>query len=175
MADELPRGIPSDMGFEVVATQNIDNAVVFTYLTSDVPTRTECLFVKVVEPSSKAVKTYVHYHNQFFHARKDATVPVVLVYDLRESGTPSMEFVSTVVEMHKPLKNVYEKVLLCSVVFVTSEVIERLINGMFGALYTPTKPVRVITKEADMTEFVDRIRHHEEVPKYSTVSSNLMT
>ena len=72
------------------------------------------------------------------------------------------------IEMHKLLYPTYAEDLLLTAIVVNSEHVKSLINGVFKMLYTPCRPVRIVTTPDDMVAFAKMVHSGECTEMYTS-------
>jgi hypothetical protein len=107
----------------------------------------------VTTATATVITNYIEAHNDIL-----ATVPVtgrrnlVLVYDTRRGRfTDFMEVIQPFVRLHQGLKDVYADRLVCTMILVDNELISNVINFILTSLYSPTRPLRMITRNFKAT------------------------
>ena len=106
-------------------------------------------------PSDEEVGGLVRFHEGFVSPREKKGARFSYVYDLRDiDSPPSMDLMSKVADFHKGHRETYVRLLGCSCLLVSSPAVRTLINWVFTALFTPTRPVQLCCTDEDASLFL---------------------
>lgn len=135
---------------------------------------TEALVVSVTAIDEESVQLYCKLHKAWVHhrsKRKDSN-KYLFIYDLRDnevtqSAVEMMTLLKQKIQMHQDLIPVYEKKLLCTAILINSESIKKMINGIFQFMYTPCRPVRLITSSNDFLAYIASVHSGAKVEMFA--------
>lgn len=85
---------------------------------------------------------------------------LLLVYDLSGCDCDMHDLpssVSKIVTVHRELKSVYARVLLCCVILVSNNRMVEMLNFVFKNLYTPVRPIRVFQNGSEIRDAISQM------------------
>jgi hypothetical protein len=109
-----------------------------------------CLLVEVSRATDDNVRRYCEFHEAFMSSVADDG-RLMLVYDLR--GAVADDWSTTLlpfIRLHSLLRERYKSTLRCTYILINSTALQMLINGLLSTVYTPTRPVHIVTDPAEI-------------------------
>lgn len=104
-----------------------------------------CLLVEVTRATDDNVRRYCEIHAEYMSCVSDDG-RLMLVYDLR--GAVADDWSTTLlpfIRLHNSFRERYKVALRCTYIIINSTTLQFLINTLFSTVYTPARPVHIIT------------------------------
>lgn len=144
-----------DDRFKLEQSKDMDLVQVQVYATAHKKCR-RAIYVKFSRVTSDAVSEYCEQHKKIMTQLQDSTSrDFFLLYDLRGIlDTNYTAVAQQFIELHSPLRKMYDTRLLLTLIVIDNETMCTLLNYIFTELYVPTRPLRIMSSQDNVAEFV---------------------
>lgn len=117
---------------------------------------TDAIVVEV--QTASGVSEYISFHRKFVEHRDKTSRPFLMCFDLRHAkDIANLDLAKDFMAMHSELGEVYKRLLVCTVVVTSNDVLRIFINGVLTTLYKPSRPVRFVKTPEDARAFVSAV------------------
>lgn len=113
-----------------------------------------CLHTRCTLATAENIEKYCRFHSEFMRdvlAEHTHRARFYLLYDLR--GAATSELRSTLVpfvQLHNRFREEYKRVLIGTAIIINNGTLQMLLNGIFSTVYTPARPVRILTSPDEL-------------------------
>lgn len=145
-----------DERFRLERQEDLGSVILYTYVTSTHRKVRRAICFKFLEVTKESVRNYAAAHRKLMEELKDSdSRDFFFLFDL--SGICNTNYLSVtpqLLELHSPLRQLYESRLLITIIIIDNEIMCNLINYIFTELYTPTRPLKVMNSSENVVELI---------------------